>query len=163
MSKSSEPAISPRFRKPLLAGAVVVAAAGLWWQYGHASTFDPREHANWVKGTLAIPQSNSLATARLHNNRDGWVVEQVMLYVWSGKGKPCKKNSPGCGFDETIDDLALDEAEHKGLYRCNMVAPALPSATFECSFTYPYSVGWGRRYGWTIGEVTARRANPLGI
>jgi hypothetical protein len=163
MNKSSEPAILPQFRKPLLVGAVLIASAGLWWYYGRTTTFDPSDHPNWIKGTLAIPQANRVATARLHNNREGWVVEQVMLYVWSGKAKPCKKNTPGCGLDEAVDDVSLDDAEEKGLYRCNMTAPALPSATFECSFTYPYGVGWGRRYGWTVGEVVARRVNPLGI
>lgn len=103
------------------------------------------------------------STSTFPNNRDGWVVQHVVLVVWSGKAKPCKKNSPGCSADEGLNELSFGDAEEKGRYRCVSKEAGVPDETFECSFTYPYSVGWGRRFGWTILEIVARRENPLGI
>lgn len=158
---STEPIISPRFQKPLAIGGLVVLIALGWWYYVRTVSFDATNHTNWVKGTLSI--QGSLATARLHNSRDGWAVEEVVLFVWSGKGKPCKKNSPGCGPDEVLRSLPVDDATEHGRYLCVPKARAAPSETFECSFTYPYTVGWGYSFGWAVSDISARRVNPLGL
>jgi len=147
-------------RRTLALLACAAFAITAWWYYG-VETFNAFERPNWIKGTLQV--SGVSAVARLHNNRDGWIVEQVVLYVWSGKPKPCNKNAAGCMLDGGLPSIDHDDAEEKGSYRCGNKIGARPNTTFECSFTYPYSVGWGRRSGWIVSEIVARRVNPLDL
>jgi hypothetical protein len=133
---------------------VIIVAVGHWFIYGRAHPVP----GDALVGVLETDERTHTATAQLQN-RGSYIIDYVLLDVWSSPRMKCAKDRPGC----SSTGYKNSDAEQRGSYRCGERLGAGPGTSFSCDFSYPLDTLYGHFFGWSITQGFGRPRDPLGI